>query len=251
MNTFPISRAEVTAEINQTAREFEALLRAVPPDAADKPVPGLTWTVGEVAAHVLTVIRRGLGDRRRSSNPAATGELNVLVLEEFSERDTGKIADLFAAEIDTMTNVVFPRIAEDRVFPFHGGTTTTIIPASCIVLGELLIHGYDIANACALSWQIDPHRAMLAFLGSATVIHGWLKPGLNLKATYELHFVGESVVCWLKFADGTVQADTVPLAPVDHVLRVHAVEFYLTIPHQRKAHAEPLVNQLASYFERL
>ena len=41
------------AELNTAAQRFETLLRAVKPEDVTRPVAGLEWNVGEVAAHVL------------------------------------------------------------------------------------------------------------------------------------------------------------------------------------------------------
>ena len=54
----------------RSAHALADLVRQAPdPDAA---VPGLSWTVSDVAAHALTVVRRSLGDLRRSASPLDT-----------------------------------------------------------------------------------------------------------------------------------------------------------------------------------
>ena len=60
------------------------LLHVSAPGHAGTRVPGLDWTVAETAAHVLGVVRRALGDRRRSATPAETATLNAMALRRRS-----------------------------------------------------------------------------------------------------------------------------------------------------------------------
>jgi hypothetical protein len=46
-------------------RQFIDVIRGLDPADGSRPVPHLDWTVAEMAAHVLTVLRRA-GDPRRA-----------------------------------------------------------------------------------------------------------------------------------------------------------------------------------------
>jgi uncharacterized protein (TIGR03083 family) len=167
---------------------FVDLVASLGPSDAGLPVAGLDWNVGETIAHVLTVVRRGFADRRRSSAAAETASLNEVCLEETPERDPRALAELLRADVHTALDVVFPKIPDDREFPFHGGVTTTMTPALHVVLGEFVIHGYDVARATGHPWPITDHEAMLLVPGE--LLGAWLRPAAP-DETYELRLGGE------------------------------------------------------------
>ena len=99
------------------------LLHVSAPGHAGARVPGLDWTVAETAAHVLSVVRRALGDRRRSATPAETATLNAMALRAIDVRDPVTLG----MEIDRDTEVVAHRVLAqvrdgDALIPFHAGT---------------------------------------------------------------------------------------------------------------------------------
>lgn len=252
MTYLNLDRAEVSQLLQAASGRFAALLRALKPEDASLPVSGLTWNVGEVAAHMLTVIRRGTGDLRRSTSPEDTARLNALVLEETAERDLSRLADLIEADTDTMLNKVFVRIADDRRFPFHASTMTTIVPAMAVVLGELTIHGNDIATATGHAWKIDSHTAALIWMGSSDVINGWLKPeAANLNERYHLHFEGEPAPVALTIQNGLAQVSLELYESPDHVLQISADEFIFYLPYQRRTATNPVISHLMSLFKTL
>ena len=160
--------------LHSSSSRFIALIDSLDPSDAARPVPPLEWNVGETVAHVLTVVRRGFADRRRSQTPASTADLNQLVLDETPERDLPVLAQLLRQDVHTALDLVFPKIPEDRVFAFHGGVTTTMTPALRIVLGEFLSHGYDVAGAVGRPWEIADSEALL--LAGNELLGAWVRP---------------------------------------------------------------------------
>jgi uncharacterized protein (TIGR03083 family) len=161
------------AALHDASARFIELAATVTEAEALRPAPPLEWTVGETIAHVLTVIRRGYRDPRRSASPEATADLNQVCLDELEERDPAALVELLKADVHTALDLVYPKIADDRVFPFHGGVETTMTPALHIVLGEFLIHGRDIAGALDRPWPIGEDDAMLMVPGE--LMGAWLR----------------------------------------------------------------------------
>jgi uncharacterized protein (TIGR03083 family) len=168
------TRAEVMDALRSASGRFIDLVASLDPADAIRKVPRLEWNVAETVAHVLTVVRRGFADRRRSENAAATAGLNQTVLEELPERDLGALAELLRADVHTALDVVFPKVPEDRVFPFHGGQMTTMTPALRIVLGEYVVHGYDVAGAIDRPWMITEAESLLLVPGE--LMSAWVRP---------------------------------------------------------------------------
>ncbi|MEY2475100.1 MAG: hypothetical protein QOG87_415 [Actinomycetota bacterium] len=177
------TRVQVMDALRASSGRFIDLVASLDPSDAARPVPRLDWNVGETVAHVLTVVRRGFADRRRSASAATTADLNQLVLDETPERDLGALASMLREDVHTALDLVFPKIDDDRVFPFHGGVQTTMTPALRIVLGEYVIHGYDVAAATDRPWTITEAEALLLVPGE--LMSAWVRPDAPQHA-YEL-----------------------------------------------------------------
>ncbi|MFI5958569.1 maleylpyruvate isomerase N-terminal domain-containing protein [Cryptosporangium sp. NPDC051539] len=178
-------RNQIEKALEAAHRRFVDAVRATPPDVADRTVPACPdWSAADLVAHVLTVYRRALGDRRRSKTPEETAELNATVLAETPERDLAVLADLLDADGPASFEVLksFPA---DLSFRFHGGGRTTVTPVSAVILGELLIHGHDLAETTGGTWEIPADEALLALRGTSApgpdghppIFSAWLKPG--------------------------------------------------------------------------
>ena len=221
------TRQEVMDALHASSNRFIALVESLHPDDGSRPVPGLDWDVAETVTHVLTVVRRGFADRRRSQSAAETPALNQQCLEETPERDLSVLAAQLRADVHTALDLVFPRIAEDREFPFHGGVTTTLTPALRIVLGEYLVHGYDVATATGRPWTITASEAVLALPGE--LMSAWVRPDAEPE-TYELRLGLDPPIRFevgpgrLRVTSGT-GATVIAMDPVDLLLG-----FYNRIP---------------------
>jgi hypothetical protein len=121
----------------------------------------------ETAAHVVTVLGRLLGDRRRAATSEGVIELNATCLSEYTNRDMGEIADRLEANLRTVIDRVYSKLDFDRQYPFHGGSTISGGGGARWILCELLVHGYDIAAATGNEWVIPPAAASIAMRGPA------------------------------------------------------------------------------------
>jgi uncharacterized protein (TIGR03083 family) len=237
------SRAEVMAALHDASARFIALAADVTPAEATQPVPSLEWSVADTIAHVLTVVRRGYADPRRSATAAETAALNQICLDEVDDRDPVTLTAALREDVHTALDLVYPKIPDDRVFPFHGGVTTTMTPALHVVLGEFVIHGYDIAGALGKEWEIGEHEAKLLVPGD--LMGAWLRPGVP-DERYELRIGGEEVIRFeitdgklvVSPGDDSAPADVIVAEPVELVLT-----FYGRIPT-----SDPVLIRLLSRF---
>jgi hypothetical protein len=155
---------------------------------ADVPVRGLAWSVAETAAHLVALVRQsaaftsgtrdgaaeraalppsgGIGERMALGNArelAGLGERRIPVLRQVLESSLDEYATLIARRGD-------------------GGPVETLSgledPASmtAALVGEQLVHGFDLARAVGRRWTIDPCAARLTLSGVAPSCRTWWTP---------------------------------------------------------------------------
>jgi uncharacterized protein (TIGR03083 family) len=239
------SREAVMDALHDASGRFIALAGSLTAEEADLGVPPLSWTVAETIAHVLTVIRRGFADSRRSASPAETAELNQICLEEIEDRDPAALAALLRRDVHIALDLVYPRIPDDREFDFHGGVSTTMTPALHVVLGEFVIHGYDVARALGRPWPISDHEAMLLVPGD--LIGAWLRPGAP-DESYQLQLGSEPPISFAissgrllvspGSSNGVSDSDVIHANPVELVLTFYG----------RRPTTDPTLTRLLSRF---
>jgi uncharacterized protein (TIGR03083 family) len=167
----PATKANILAALDESGKRFVSMLRRLDPDRAAQPVPGLAWTAVETAAHVVTVLGRLLGDRRRAVTNEEIVELNATCLSEYTDRDVNDIAERLEANLRTVIDHVYAKLDFDRQYPFHGGSTISGGGGARWILCELLVHGYDVAAATGYEWGIPAAEASLAIRGPAEVMN--------------------------------------------------------------------------------
>jgi uncharacterized protein (TIGR03083 family) len=161
------AKADILAALDDSGKRLVSMVRQLDPERAARPVPGLAWTAVETAAHVVTVLGRLLGDRRRGATNEEVAELNATCLSEYTDRDIADVADRLEASLRTVIDRVYAKVDFDRQYPFHGGSTISAGGGARWILCEVLVHGYDIAAATGIEWGIPAAEASLAIRGPA------------------------------------------------------------------------------------
>jgi hypothetical protein len=96
--------------------------------------------------------------------------------------------------------------------PWYGPGATLALPsATCLLLGEQVVHGYDIAKAVKREWPISTADALLVFEAVKSLLPMAADPDAiaGLSATFEIH-VGRHSQFAVAVHDGTVE-----VGPVD------------------------------------
>jgi putative sterol carrier protein len=165
----PHTRAALADAVARSTR----LWRSVADSAA--PVPGLTWTVGQTAAHVIgdmgqyteALTRHLSGDRAALSIPdgspaKARAAVNDRHLIDVAERDPRRLADMLeetaATYLAAASAVGTP---EGVAILTADGLVLEPAVMTCLLLGEQLVHGLDIARAANRPWRIGRDDALL------------------------------------------------------------------------------------------
>ena len=130
-----------------------------------------TWTARDVTAHLLTVLRRYTNrDVAQTGGLAATprevDRLNADELAELAGTSHDELLAAIAIELKTIRGAFGPDNADLRMtVPFHAGATVDIAAGLANIIGEFLIHGWDIARAAGRKWHIDELDARLILNG--------------------------------------------------------------------------------------
>ncbi|MFJ8858972.1 maleylpyruvate isomerase family mycothiol-dependent enzyme [Streptomyces sp. NPDC102451] len=192
--------------IRATAEEIAELLRGAPDTGA--PVPGLVWTVGEVAAHLaqanalMAEVAAGRSHSHGDGTPQGIAAANEQALAAFGERRTEPLAAMIVTQADAYLDAVAERPADETLM-------TPMGPMDQVVLGSYLLthmlgHGYDLARALKRPHMVDRARVALTlpFMVEAMprVTDAAATAGLNARYAVRLWGGGRFGVT---FTDGT------------------------------------------------
>lgn len=216
--------ATLREEIAARAGEIGDLLRAAPSGAT--PVAGLEWSVGELGAHLVSVPRRYV---RMISEPTPFPEqlsaLNEAEILAVGTTDPQDLAGLLRSETAVLLDVLGDD--GDGSVPFFG-MQHTAAGVGGIMLGELLLHGLDLARSLGRPWVVRPDQAIAVTRGLAPVLPHSVDHDVAAHATgtYHLRLRGGDDWTFL-VRDGQVTAEQRRPARADVHVSADPVAFLL------------------------
>jgi hypothetical protein len=180
------------------------------------PVPGLAWTAGQTAAHVVADMGEYAEVLTRHVN-GGTAELNIpdgshararnsandRHLVDVPERDMRRLADRLEENAATYLAAAAAIDTSERVTLL---TTDGLVlePAvmTCLLLTEQLVHGLDIARAAHRRWTIERDDALLAIPAVLSLVPKYVRRSRTPDVSFELRLRGASRYR-VAIADGT------------------------------------------------
>ena len=150
-----------------------ALFREVDPAAL---LADGTWTARDVLAHLCNVARRYTSVPRLATTPREVDAINAEELTALDgvpvEELLGKFERAFARYREVWTQV-----GPEHMWPFHGGGQLPTAALRTNWLGEMTLHGYDVASAAGVEWSVSDEDAqdLLAFLRQ--IVPAYAQPG--------------------------------------------------------------------------
>ena len=202
MTTGTIESLPATRALREAATRTAGLLAAVRrPGAA---VPGLTWTAAETAAHMVAEFRdyaafaRGERDAGAPLAPAGRqtaaqrqAAANAAQLARFPERDLSRLADQVVPTAEDFLAAARERGAGESIRTSNGLAMTPPVMTAAL-LGELAVHGLDIARAAGVPWSISRPDALHVLAGVIAMVPGYLdrQRAAGLHVSYELRLRG-------------------------------------------------------------
>ncbi len=206
----------------------------------------MEWTVGEVAAHVLTVVRRYRPEPRRASTVPALRGLNHAEVADVGDASPAAIAEMIDADLDAMAAIA-PLVPLDMERPFHLGLTVTISAGWANLVSECFVHGADIAGAVGRRWDWDDAAFEGIWRQLTGALSGWLRPqAAHLDEVWDIELSFGTVRLWIH--EGVVTVDDAT-RPADRTVHADgAGSLLLQFPFRRRLIEDPDVALLASRF---
>jgi hypothetical protein len=217
--------------VAEMSQKVASMMRALPDPSV--PVAGSDWTVRDTAVHLVHGARvyTELATGAPSPFPDLKKDTVAAICAEFiadiPERDPAKLAALVGDAYDGFLDVAAGCRGDQKV-NYHGGLRYHLAGLACVLLGELVIHGYDMASALKEPWPIDPVHAQLVLYGYAPLYGECLNPAttVGLCATYGIELRGGGSLT-VSFVDGEYQLAEGISGPVDCELSADPVALLL------------------------
>lgn len=160
----------ICSVIDELSARVAGMIRSAPDPSA--PAVG-EWSLKEVAAHLA-----GMGGLYRSyaageGSPVRSFE-GIAAFNE--ERLRGHADEGLAQLADGLEGGMKETVEElrgaggERVVPWIAGIETTTGQLAGLIVGELLVHGHDVARAVGAPWRIDPAHANAVFEAAAPIL---------------------------------------------------------------------------------
>ena len=216
MRTTTAYLERVLPTLDRVSGRFTALLASLPDPTAQ--IPGSAWSVRDAAAHVATVgPRYADGPEGRGAwvdDPRDLAALNEEQLGALGAADLGELAAKIRHDLVALAAQLRAYGEQPPSFRFHGGERVPADSALGILLGELVVHGWDIAAAAGRPWPIEPGDVELIVEGVEPILLGWVDRdrARGLTATYELRLRGQRTHLW-SFRSGRLEVGAGPARP--------------------------------------
>jgi hypothetical protein len=203
-------RSPLQAELRAAAARYAQLARSAPDGA--QLLAGSAWTVREAVAHIATVTPRYSkfphGTQRLAETPADLPALNAQEIKALGQRPVGELLGLLEDAVEAVISQVEAYGEQPPAYRFHGGGLVAADVALGILLGELVVHGGDLARATHHSWPVTRQQVSLIWPGLEPILPGWVDPAsaAGHQAAYQVH-LGDGHRHVLCFTNGKLSTE--------------------------------------------
>jgi uncharacterized protein (TIGR03083 family) len=167
----------LTDALIAAADRFASLARsALDPELPVAATPG--WTVTDVIGHVSSEPSRyrdlALGRGEWPRSPAELPAFNAHQVATLPTRDLCQLSERLVADVDALVDTVLGFGSDPPLMNFDGDQRVPADRMLGSLLGELVVHGRDVAAALGQPWPIDGAVVPLIMEGVNAALPGWV-----------------------------------------------------------------------------
>ena len=247
----PLDLPATRAALEVVGPRLVGLLAAVPDPQA--PTRRLAWTLGETSLHIADGPARYADFARGRALPEPTIDTGTIFAQHMAA-EPERAPSVLARRLEANTHRYLTETAElpaTHPVPFFGGMTIELAAQSAILLGEFVVHGYDVARSIGHPWPIEAAHARLIVAGLTAVLARYVDPtsAAGLTATYEVRLRGGPSF-QLRFDRGTATVEPQQPGAADCRLTADPVTFLLVAYWRRSQWPGILRGQLRAWGPR-
>lgn len=200
------------------------------------------WTVGDVGAHLVVALRgftdaiSGDGARWAGLAPPVgsfhdrLAAFNARTIAEEPPRDLAALGALVMQASEDFLAASADRSPDERIpAPWYGDDASlSVSEATCLLLAEQVVHGYDIARQVGAAWPMSRTDACLAFHAVAAMMPMVVdvEAARGVRAGFDIRLRGGQRFV-VRVDDGTARVEPAGPQPVHCRLWVDPVAFLL------------------------
>lgn len=226
-----IDRQQALAAMAAAGERTADVIGAV--DDPDRRTRGLDWTLAQTAAHIVAGVqyhRAWLrGEGKIDYFVPDLPEENLRGIESVKERDPAVLATIVR-----QGNAAFVSEAAGQpagaAFAQEVGPDLSLEVMIAVHLGELLVHGWDIATTLGRPWAVERDEANIVARGVLPVLPMIVDPAAaaHVSLSYELSLRGGGPRVLIQVHDGSLTVEpVVSRAPVDCRISADPAAFLL------------------------
>ncbi len=231
------------------------MVEGLDPVRASAPAENVEWSISEVTAHLVAVAVGNLaylgGSRERWYDLTDMKDSGKRSIENVDERAPA----ILAPQLKECYLAVAGHADDSdplNPVPWHNGHELPMAATLGICLGELVVHGRDMADALKLPWRLDPGDAALvvraSFAFAPYVVD--LDVARSRPVTYDVRIKGLPATTWRFDAAGLTLTPAARGARVDCHLSTDPVTFLLVAYGRRSALNRALVGKAIAWGRR-
>jgi hypothetical protein len=221
---------EARRSLATTARRLADLVTTAPD--LSRLAMGLEWNLQQVTAHMITGTNwaaefvKGNTGGLPTLDPAVIGPVLEQMIADFPESDPAKLGRLLLDAEDALLEALATQ-AGDRAM-LHAGVPFTMAQFACTVLGDQMLHGYEMAAVIGRLWVIDAEDALLILEAHlplfGAMLHAERTAGINAVIGIELRGGREVTV---RFTEGAYSVEEGTAGDVDATMSADPVAFLM------------------------
>ncbi len=148
------------------------------------------------------------------------------MIADFPEGDPAKLSRLLLDAEEGFLEATADRPGDSPIT--YAGLPFTLALLACSLLGDQMLHGYEMAAGIGRPWPIDPADALLVLNGHLTLFGAMLHPERtkSLNAAIGIELRGGPVVT-VRFTDGVYCLEDGSAGPVDATMSADPVAFLM------------------------